>query len=106
MYRSIVSPNILATSSSQISEDSLSHHVDRSIGVYIVDRYAYYTHRFIESSIRDRDSNVTIEQFLNVSLFLFVLSEFLFSADYHAFVFTVVSTEFMHLNGWHTHRSL
>ena len=34
------SPNILAVASSLVGEDSLSHHVDPAIGVYIIDRYS------------------------------------------------------------------
>ena len=33
------SPNILSVASSLVGEDSLSHHVDPAIGVYIIDRY-------------------------------------------------------------------
>jgi phosphatidylinositol glycan class K len=65
MYRSIVSPNVLATSSSLTSEDSLSHHVDRSIGVYVIDRYAYYAHKFLETSVTSRESNTTIDSYLH-----------------------------------------
>ena len=35
------SPNILAVASSLVGEDSLSHHVDPAIGVYIIDRYHF-----------------------------------------------------------------
>ena len=35
------SPNILAVASSLVGEDSLSHHVDPAIGVYIIDRYRH-----------------------------------------------------------------
>ena len=36
------SPNILAVASSLVGEDSLSHHVDPAIGVYIIDRYTWF----------------------------------------------------------------
>jgi phosphatidylinositol glycan class K len=65
MYRSIVSPNVLATSSSLVEEDSLSHHVDRSIGVYVIDRYAYYAHKFLETKVTSRESNTTIDDYLH-----------------------------------------
>ena len=39
MYQQFYSPNILAVASSLVGEDSLSHHIDSSIGVYIIDRY-------------------------------------------------------------------
>lgn len=65
MYRSISSPNVLATSSSLVEEDSLSHHVDRSIGVYVIDRYAYYAHKFLETKVTSRESNTTIDSYLH-----------------------------------------
>jgi phosphatidylinositol glycan class K len=55
----------LATSSSLVEEDSLSHHVDRSIGVYVIDRYAYYAHKFLETKVTSRESNTTIEDYLH-----------------------------------------
>ncbi|XP_038046077.1 putative GPI-anchor transamidase [Patiria miniata] len=48
MYQLFYSPNILAVGSSQVGEDSLSHHVDPAIGVYIIDRYTYYALEFLE----------------------------------------------------------
>merc|ERR1711915_1065275 len=39
MFQKFYSPNILAVASSLVGEDSLSHHVDPAIGVYIIDRY-------------------------------------------------------------------
>lgn len=65
MYRSIVAPNVLATSSSLVDEDSLSHHVDRSIGVYVIDRYGFYAHKFLETKVTSRESNATMDQFLH-----------------------------------------
>ncbi len=37
-----------AVASSLVGEDSLSHHVDPAIGVYIIDRYTYYALEFLE----------------------------------------------------------
>jgi len=48
MYQEFYSPNILAIGSSQVGEDSLSHHVDPNIGVYIIDRFTYYALEFLE----------------------------------------------------------
>ncbi|KAK9506463.1 hypothetical protein O3M35_008400 [Rhynocoris fuscipes] len=48
MFDKFYSPNILAVASSLIGEDSLSHHVDPAIGVYIIDRYTYYALAFLE----------------------------------------------------------
>jgi GPI-anchor transamidase subunit K len=48
MYEKFYSPNILAVASSLVGEDSLSHHVDPALGVYIIDRYTYYALEFLE----------------------------------------------------------
>ncbi|TMW43248.1 hypothetical protein DOY81_011671 [Sarcophaga bullata] len=48
LYEKFTSPNILAVASSLVGEDSLSHHVDSSIGVYMIDRYTYYALEFLE----------------------------------------------------------
>jgi len=48
MYEKFYSPNILAVASSLVGEDSLSHHIDSAIGVYIIDRYTYYALEFLE----------------------------------------------------------
>ena len=50
--------------SSLVGEDSLSHHVDPAIGVYIIDRYTYYALEFLEKV--NRDSKATMGQFLEV----------------------------------------
>ena len=47
-----------------MGEDSLSHHVDPAIGVYIIDRYTYYALEFLEKV--DRGSKATMGQFLEV----------------------------------------
>lgn len=62
MYQLLYSPNILAVASSLVGEDSLSHHVDPSIGVYIIDRYTYYALEFLEQT----SPNKTLGQFLKV----------------------------------------
>ncbi|KAF7635244.1 GPI-anchor transamidase [Meloidogyne graminicola] len=64
MYLSIYSPNVLATSSSLVGEDSLSHHIDRSIGVYVIDRYAYYMQQFLDQKVLALESNSTLENFV------------------------------------------
>ena len=53
MYQQFYSPNILAVASSLVGEDSLSHHIDTSIGVYIIDRYTYHALNFLERVTRD-----------------------------------------------------
>lgn len=62
MYQKLYSPNVIATGSSLVGEDSLSHHVDRSIGVYIIDRYTYYVLEFLERVTPG--SNHTLQEFL------------------------------------------
>ncbi|CAK5039475.1 unnamed protein product [Meloidogyne enterolobii] len=64
MYQLIYSPNVLATSSSLVGEDSLSHHNDRSIGVYIIDRYAYYMQQFLDEKVLALESNSSLENFV------------------------------------------
>jgi len=63
MYEKFYSPNILAVASSLVGEDSLSHHVDPAIGVYIIDRYTYYALEFLE---KVRGSKKTMGEFLEV----------------------------------------
>lgn len=62
MYQRLYSPNVIASGSSLVGEDSLSHHVDRSIGVYIIDRYTYYVLEFLENV--QPASNHTLQQFV------------------------------------------
>ncbi|ESN94937.1 hypothetical protein HELRODRAFT_115063 [Helobdella robusta] len=64
MFLRFYSPNILATGSSHVGEDSLSHHTDPAIGVFIIDRYTYYVLEFLEQ-VRS-DSNHTMGQLLKV----------------------------------------
>lgn len=64
MYDKMYSPNVLAVASSLVGEDSLSHHVDPAIGVYIIDRYTYYALDFLERV--EPDSRKTLGEFLKV----------------------------------------
>ncbi|XP_055585847.1 putative GPI-anchor transamidase [Uranotaenia lowii] len=64
MYEKFYSPNILAVASSLVGEDSLSHHVDPAIGVYIIDRYTYYALEFLEKV--EANSKKTMGEFLSV----------------------------------------
>lgn len=64
MYEHFYSPNILAIASSLVGEDSLSHHVDPAIGVYIIDRFTYYALEFLERVTPA--STHTLQQFLQV----------------------------------------
>ena len=62
LYQKFYSPNIIAIGSSLVGEDSLSHHVDPAIGVYISDRYTYYALEFLEHVTLT--SNHTLGQFV------------------------------------------
>lgn len=64
LFQKFYSPNILAVASSKVGEDSLSHHVDPAIGVYVIDRYTYYALEFLESV--KPGSKKTMGQFLKV----------------------------------------
>lgn len=62
MGMKLYSPNILSIGSAKVGEDSLSHHGDPTIGVYIIDRYTYYALDFLEKlSI---NSNKTLAEFI------------------------------------------
>uniref|UniRef100_A0A915KS31 GPI-anchor transamidase n=1 Tax=Romanomermis culicivorax TaxID=13658 RepID=A0A915KS31_ROMCU len=63
MYEKLYSPNVIAAASSLVGEDSLSHHVDHSIGVYIIDRYPYYILEYLEKV--QPNTNRTLQEFLN-----------------------------------------
>ncbi|XP_068159078.1 putative GPI-anchor transamidase [Drosophila tropicalis] len=64
LYEKFTSPNVLAVASSLVGEDSLSHHVDPSIGVYMIDRYTFYALEFLEKV--QPFSKRTIGDFLQV----------------------------------------
>lgn len=58
----------MSTASALVGEDSLSYQRDEDIGVYVVDRYAYFAYRFIEDHLIGPDplqANVSLTQFLN-----------------------------------------
>lgn len=60
----LYSPNIIAVGSSHIGEDSLSHHGDPTIGVYVIDRYTYYALEFLEKI--NLNSSATLKDFFAV----------------------------------------
>ena len=49
MIRSAYSKGFVGFASSQVGEDSLSHHVDMELGVYMVDRFTYHLLEFLET---------------------------------------------------------
>ncbi|KZT62510.1 hypothetical protein CALCODRAFT_522367 [Calocera cornea HHB12733] len=48
MYGKIYSPNILATGSSELKENSYSHHNDADIGVAVIDSFTHYILQYME----------------------------------------------------------
>jgi len=64
MFKKFYSPGVLAVASSLVGEDSLSHHVDPAIGVYIIDRYTYYALDFLERV--EPNSKRTMGEFMEV----------------------------------------
>jgi phosphatidylinositol glycan class K len=48
MYSKFYSPNILATGSSEINENSYSHENDNDIGVAVIDSFTHYVLEFME----------------------------------------------------------
>ncbi|UZO26079.1 glycosylphosphatidylinositol anchor biosynthesis [Rhizophagus irregularis] len=63
MYSQIYSPNILATGSSELGENSYSHHMDTDIGVAVIDRFTYYNLEFLEKV--DMQSKATLKDLFN-----------------------------------------
>lgn len=57
---------ITGIGSSKIGEDSLSHHGDPSIGVYVIDRYTYYVLEFLEKQYQPSNKNITVGHFLEI----------------------------------------
>ena len=50
MYADIQSPGIVSIGSSERGENSYSHHLDLNLGVYIIDRFTYYTLEFLNNN--------------------------------------------------------
>ncbi|KAG9511142.1 putative GPI-anchor transamidase, partial [Fragariocoptes setiger] len=66
MSEHLYSPNIIGIGSSKIGEDSLSHHGDPAIGVYVIDRYTNYVLAFLEKIDAAKASNTTMSEFFKV----------------------------------------
>lgn len=60
MYSKFYSPNILAVGSSELDENSYSHHADLDVGVAVIDRFTYYNLEFLEAI--DKTSKTTIQE--------------------------------------------
>lgn len=60
MFSRLYSPNIIATGSSKLDQSSYSHHADNDVGVAVIDRFTYYNLEFLESQVKDINSQKTI----------------------------------------------
>lgn len=65
LYRKIYSPNVIAVSSSLLGESSLSHHSDRTTGVYVIDRFTYHLLEFLEK-IEKNQQNKKIKDLFRI----------------------------------------
>jgi phosphatidylinositol glycan class K len=63
LYSSIYSPNVLATGSSELGENSYSHHNDMEIGVAVIDSFTHYVLQYLEGI--QRGSNATMQDFVS-----------------------------------------
>ncbi|KAI9593539.1 peptidase C13 family-domain-containing protein [Syncephalis fuscata] len=61
LYERIDSPNVLATGSSERGENSYSYQADGDLGVAVIDRYTYYTLKFMEN-VNNKDNSTTFQQ--------------------------------------------
>ena len=66
MSAKLYSPNIIGIGSSKIGEDSLSHHGDSTIGVYVIDRFTYYALVFLEKQSALTATNTSLSEFFRV----------------------------------------
>jgi phosphatidylinositol glycan class K len=48
LFSRVYSPNIVATGSSKVGQNSYSHHTDLDIGVAVIDRFTYYNLETLE----------------------------------------------------------
>lgn len=63
MYSKFYSPNILATGSSEINENSYSHENDEDIGVAVIDSFTHYVLEFMEDI--NKTSQITMQDLFN-----------------------------------------
>lgn len=66
MSSELRSPNVIGIGSSKIGQDSLSHHGDSSIGVYVIDRYTYYVLNFLEKLNINTAHTTTLKELFRV----------------------------------------
>jgi phosphatidylinositol glycan class K len=66
MSLKLTSPNIIGMGSSKVGQDSLSHHGDSSIGVYVIDRFTFYALTFLEKLTPQTAANTSLKEFFRV----------------------------------------
>ncbi|KAF9648376.1 hypothetical protein BDM02DRAFT_3168591 [Thelephora ganbajun] len=64
MYSKFYSPNILATGSSQLAENSYSYENDRDLGVSVIDTYTHYVLEYLEQI--NKTSQLTMQDLFNI----------------------------------------
>ncbi|PAV61988.1 hypothetical protein WR25_00569 [Diploscapter pachys] len=65
MYEWITSPNVLASSSSLTSENSYSYELDYDLGVFVNDRFSYYTTKFLNKEVEGFNTSKSLQDFLD-----------------------------------------
>lgn len=60
LYSQLYSPNILATGSSKVGENSYSHSSDKDLGVAVIDAYTHYVLEFMEGI--NKTSHATLQE--------------------------------------------
>lgn len=63
LYNQIKSPNVIATGSSALGENSYSHHNDPDIGVAVIDSFTHYVLQYLEKV--EAGSKATLQDFFN-----------------------------------------
>jgi phosphatidylinositol glycan class K len=67
MYSKFYSPNVIATGSSKIGQNSLSHHSDQDIGVAVIDSYTHFVLNYLEGL--NKTSKNTVQDLVSRMLF-------------------------------------
>jgi len=64
MYSKFYSPNILATGSSQLAENSYSYENDRDLGISVIDTYTHYVLEYLEKI--NKTSQLTMQDLFGI----------------------------------------
>lgn len=60
----------------------LKHHMDYSIGVYVIDRFTYYTLEFLETV--DQNSKKTIHELVSYEIDAFINADLNFCVSFYS----------------------